>query len=118
MKLLPLIAAVILTACNVVHSDTYVPGEPGVKWTEEQAGVIRDKLNYLWDNKIDIARNFDFNNTDASASNTTYLYDPERKLSTVDCDSNGMLCRVYWSSKKDDSRRIRDIAFSEPKAIR
>ena len=118
MRLLLLSAVVTLALCNVAHSDPYVPGTPGVKWTEKQAEVIREKLIHLWDNKLDIVKKFDFNNTDAQPSNTSYLYDPERKLSTVDCDWNEMLCRAYWDSQKEDSKRIRNIAFSEPKAIR
>ena len=119
MRFLVLSAAVTLVVCNsVAHSDPYVPGTPGIEWTEKQAEVIRDKLIHLLDNKLDIVKNFDFNNTDAPASYTDYLYDPERKLSTVDCDTNEMLCKAYWNSKNKESKRIRNIAFSEPKAIR
>ena len=119
MKLLPLSAVVTLTMCKVAHSDPYVPGNPGVEWSEKQAEVIREKLIHLWDNKLDLVNEFDFNNTNAPASCTDYLYDPERKLSTVDCDWNQMLCKVYWNSKNSkNSKRIKNIAFSEPKAIR
>ena len=113
MRLLLLSSVVTLSVCNVAHSDPYVPGTPGVKWTEKQAEVIRDKLIYLWDNKLDLVVQFDFNNTAAPASHTDYLYDPQRILSTVDCDWKYSLCAGYWSKK-----RIRNIAFGEPKAIR
>ena len=93
-----------------------IPYEYGTQpepWSEEQATIIKAKLNHLWDNRLSIAKEFDFNNTNAPTSNTDYLYDPQRRLSTVDCDSKQALCRTYWSGK-----RLGNIAFSEPKAVR
>ena len=103
----------MLTLFGVVISTQYVPGTPGINWTEKQAEIIRNKLHYLWDNKIDIVKKFDFTSDDAVSSHTKYVYDPYRRLSTVDCDLKEMLCRVYWGEK-----RTTNIAFSEPKAIR
>ena len=113
MRLLLFSAVVILIFCNGVHSERYVPGKPGAKWSETHAKVIRDKLIDLWDRKIEIVELFDFNSTKSLASHTSYLYDPERKLSTVDCDWKHSLCQTYWGQK-----RPRNIAFGEPKAIR
>ena len=113
MDALVLKCILALTLVRGTVSTRYVPGTPGINWTEKQAEIIRNKLHYLWDNKLDVIKKFDFNNAEAPISHTKYLYDPDRRLSTVDCDWNEMLCRVYWSDK-----RIRDIAFSETKAVR
>ena len=112
MAALTLRVVFILTYLKVINSDVYVPGTPGARWTEEYAEVIRDKLFYLWDNKAEIIHQFDFNNTEAPVSHTKYVYDPSRRLSTVDCNWNQPLCQVYWRWK-----RFRNIAFSEAKAI-
>ena len=100
---------------------SYVPGTPGIckittfgnfacitywiflgiNWSEEQAEIIKAKLEYLWvkKNSLDIVEGFDFNSTVHDPSNTDYLYDPEYKLSTVDCDWKEDLCETYWSGK-------------------
>ena len=73
----------------------------GINWSEEQAEIIKAKLEYLWvkKNSLDIVEGFDFNSTVHEPSNTDYLYDPEYKLSTVDCDWKEDLCETYWSGK-------------------
>ena len=63
----------------------YQPGTPGIKWTEDQASIIRSKILYLWKNWKNTAKEFDFGNPDQQepkGTNTEYVYDPERKLST------------------------------------
>ena len=50
----------------------------------------------------------------APKANTNYLYDPKHRLSTPDCDLKKDLCKIWWQ----DGPRQRNMAFSEPKAIR
>ena len=113
MRVLGFGVAIILAFAKADDVRSYVPGTPGITWTEDQADIIKDKLNYFWDNRLTIATDFDFNNTDAPSSNTDYLYDPERRLSTVDCDWNEDLYQTYWSGK-----RLENIAFGPAKAVR
>ena len=112
----------LLLLFHLSHGAPYVPGSPGtcslfltwisslvdifdyftgINWSEEQAKIIKAKLEYLWvkENSLDIVLGFDFNSTVHDPSNTDYLYDPELKLSSVDCNWKEDLCRVYWSSK-------------------
>ena len=66
----------------------YQPGTPGIKWTEDQASIIRSKILYLWKNWKKTAKDFDFGNPgqqEPKGTNTEYVYDPERKLSTKVC---------------------------------
>ena len=63
----------------------YQPGTPGIKWTEDQASIIRSKILYLWKNWKETAKDFDFGDPgqqEPTGTNTEYVYDPERKLST------------------------------------
>ena len=63
----------------------YQPGTPGIKWTEDQASIIRSKILYLWKNWKNTAKDFDFGDPgqqEPTGTNTEYVYDPERKLST------------------------------------
>ena len=63
----------------------YQPGTPGMKWTEDQASIIRSKILYLWKNWKETAKDFDFGDPgqqEPTGTNTEYVYDPERKLST------------------------------------
>ena len=100
-----------------VKAKKYKPGTPGIRWTEYQAKVIAAKLHHLWDNRLDIAYVFDFNNTNSPSSNTDYLYDPDRRLSTVDCNWNEQICRTYWQNKKSGNR-LDALAFGPSKAVR
>ena len=90
-----------------------MPGTPGVKWTEAQAKIIQEKLYRLWKTSWGTLQDFDFNNTDAT--DTDYMYDPNRRLSTLDCEIRGDdMCSQSWFSGKRES----NMAFKEPKAIR
>ena len=113
LVILALVKGTKAVDCPPPFTCPYEPGNPGITWTEPQAAIIKAKLNYLWDDPIGIVNGFDFNNTNAPTSNTDYLYDPKRILSTVDCNWKEALCRTYWSGKRSGN-----IAFSEPKAVR
>jgi hypothetical protein len=90
-----------------------VPGAPGAKWTEGQAEIIQEKLYRLWKTSWNIQKDFDFQNEDAA--DTDYVYDPNRRLSTLDCEIRGDdMCSQSWTSGK----RENNMAFKEPKAIR
>ena len=103
----------------VARADPYQPGTPGGKWTDEQAQIIRDKLHYLWmdgnDNKMVkkfMNKNSIANTKGEIAEYNHLVYDPYRRLETVDCAYYG-LCQTYWSGK-----RWGNMAFTPPKAIR
>ena len=109
----------LLFILGVVSADTYVPGTPGGKWTDEQAQIIRDKLHYLWfegnPNKIVktfMNKNSEDNKNGETVANNHWVYDPSRRLENVDCDYYG-LCMTYWRGK-----RWGHLAFTPPKAIR
>ena len=83
----------------------YQPGTPGIKWTEDQASIIRSKILYLWKNWKKTAKDFDFGNPDQqepTGTNTEYVYDPERKLSTK---------VVYIQLSKKARNRIQFITY-------
>merc|ERR1719411_1982175 len=42
-----------------------------------------------------------------------WLYDPTKRLTTVDCDDSQTMCRTYWGDK-----RVSNLGFSPTKAIR
>ena len=129
-----------MNACNIGWILIFaifanVPGssgnKPGVEWTEEQIDIIRAKLVYLWDNpRVWINRFIDTRiwpyvdektgtlaqsaQWQAKPEYTKYLYDPSRKLSTVDCaNPYENLCRSYWGNS-----RIGQMEFTEAKMIR
>ena len=113
-----MIASLLLLILGTV-SATYQPGTPGGKWSDEQAEIIRDKLHYLWQdsNPNKFVRKFvnknsiDNKNGDI-VENNHWVYDPYRRLETVDCAYYG-LCQSYWSGK-----RWGNMAFTPPKALR
>ena len=65
----------------------YQPGTPGIKWTEDQAMIIRSKILYLWQNWKNTVKDFDFGTN--TATNTDYVYDKDKLLSTKDCGDRG-----------------------------
>ena len=65
----------------------YQPGTPGIKWTEDQAMIIRSKILYLWQNWKNTVKDFDFGTN--TATNTDYVYDKDELLSTKDCGDRG-----------------------------
>ena len=94
------------------HFLDYQPGTRGIKWTEYHAKVIRRKILYLWKNWEEVAKDFDYGTP--SATNTDYVFDPDKKLSTKDCGNKNKGCNNYWK----DKNRFSGIAFTERKAIR
>ena len=99
---------------SLIQAAPYQPGTPGAPWTENQAVIIRNKILYLWRTDVYMknVENFDFKNPDAT--DTDYIYDPDRHLSELDCDINKMMCRTGWAK----NARLDSIAFSPEKAIR
>ena len=51
---------------------------------------------------------------DGNPGFTDYLYEPDRRLSKVDCNLEEMMCRSSWST----NTRLDDISFTPSKAIR
>ena len=113
MKVFGSSCLVLLALIKATTGAPYEAGNPGINWTEEQADIVKNKLLKLWKSSYNIINDFDFKNPQAPASHTDYVYDPDRRLSTVDCDLNESLCETYWGDK-----RRSNMAFTEPKAIR
>ena len=72
-----------------VQAGTYVPGTPGAPWDPKHAEIIRNKIFHLW--RTDIirpnVRNFDLKKyPKGNKGFTDYLYEPDFRLSKVDCD--------------------------------
>ena len=88
----------------------YQPGTAGIQWTEAEAKIIRSKIVSLWKNWKKTVQDFDFGTPEAT--NTDYVYDPNKRTYTKDCKSG--LCDTYWR----DEKRLSGIAFTERKAIR
>ena len=134
MKILVLFGLVALVKCN-----TYEPGTPGASWTPEVATIIRyknhnifvefkamlcyffqrNKLFHLWRKDILMTnvQKFDLmihDGPDGNPGYTDYLYEPDRRLSKVDCNLNEMMCRTSWLP----NTRLDDISFTPSKAIR
>ena len=91
-----------------------ISASQGVPWTEEQASIIANKVRYLWTESSKVFDDFDeLNNPNATSSG--YLYDPDKRLSTQDCNTANSLCNG-WTGK--GSRRTNDLNFKEFKALR
>jgi len=90
---------------------TYVPGTPGIQWTEDQASIIQAKIVYLFEQKTSIINKFDKMLGGNGAVDADYVFDPTKRLSTKDCNTDGQ-CESAWNSRKGS------IMFNEPKAVR
>ena len=100
-----------------VQAGTYVPGTPGAPWDPKHAEIIRNKIFHLW--RTDIrrpnVRNFDLKkHPKGNKGFTDYLYEPDFRLSKVDCDTKENQCKGVW----EDPVRENAIAFTPVKAIR
>ena len=112
-------------------------GQPGKQWTAQEVKVIRLKLKKIWDNAIEITKQFDpdvlklwpsklkedmkayeYDYNLTNQEDVEYLYDPEHEMSIPDCDGTkgfeDKLCKKFWAKK----RREEDIAFNERKTLR
>ena len=102
---------------SLVKADRYVPGTPGAPWADEHARIIRNKIFYLWrTDKLRVnVRHFDLKkHPNGNQGFTDYLYEPDKRLSIVDCDINEPQCFFSWV----DPVREDGIAFTPVKAIR
>ena len=84
---------------SLVQADRYVPGTPGAPWADEHAKIIRNKIFYLWrTDKLRVnVRNFDLKkHPNGNQGFTDYLYEPDKRLSIVDCDINEPQCFFSW----------------------
>ena len=104
----------LFLGCIQTQAAPYKPGNPGAPWTDDQATIIRNKILYLWrtDVLMSNVERFDFKNP--NASDTDYIYEPDRRLTDLDCNINEMMCRTSWNK----NTRLDAIAFSPEKAIR
>ena len=83
--------------------------------------MIQEKLFEIWRGEMHYDRFWknpkvysqEFDNSRPNAKFTDWLYDPTKRLSTVDCDLKKHLCKVYWGEMRNNS-----LAFTPPKAIR
>ena len=107
------------------------PNKPGKEWTLNETKIIRLKLRVIWDDAIEITKQFDpdvsisteiehgkFYESDhskAKPENVEYLYDPTRSQSIPDCSNpSHPLCENFWGQP----RRSEDMAFNERKMLR
>ena len=106
-----------ILAILAISKATYVPGTPGIQWTEEQASIIQviqfiyinstyiingiffstiqAKIVYLFEEKTNIINKFDILEGGSNAVDADYLFDPTERLSTKDCDTDGQ-CESAW----------------------
>ncbi len=87
----------------------------GVPWTEEQASIIASKVRFLWVEYKTAFDSFDETTNPNSAVNSQFLYDPDHRLSTPDCDHPEHFRCYEWTT--GETRRS-DLSFRERKAIR
>ena len=101
-----LFALILLLFLGLASGARYEPGNPGGPWTEDEAVAIRDKLHYLWEesNRNTFSRRFaNMNSEDWKKSKkkqpamyNDWVYDPTKRLDTVDCGYYG-LCRYLYN---------------------
>ena len=112
-----------LTLLVVTDAGPLERGSPGIPWTDEQASIIKDKLIKLWGSHMKYTKTLvgtHFKAEDEKlepyyedAYDEDWLYDPTKRLTTVDCDDSESMCRTYWGDK-----RVSNLGFSPTKAIR
>ena len=101
--------ALLLPACGAV----YRPGQPGAKWSDTEAKIVKAKLLLAWKKGVKIAQDF----IGPESSDYDYLYDPQnhtRVFPWEDVKTNPKLNQVKRFTKEMPEK----FAFTARKALR